>query len=113
MANSLFIVPEDSPFNVQVTGNSPSSVLVSWTPPSTSNGIITSYKLYVDHNDGSPMSVIQSSSNSTNYTVTSLDPYQAISVHISATTSAGEGPASETVTGRSRELGTLNSLVET
>lgn len=98
------IVPEDAPTIAQVAGNSPSSVLVSWSPPSTPNGIITSYIIYINYNDGSPVVMIQSNSDSTNYTVAGLQPYQLVSIMISASTAAGEGPVSEIVSGRAREL---------
>ena len=104
--NCLFVydtVPDDAPANVRVTGTSPSSVLVRWMPPSIPNGIITGYTLYINYTDGSPVAVIQSSS--TDYTVNGLQPYQLISVRLSASTSAGEGPSSDVVMGRATEMG--------
>jgi hypothetical protein len=96
---------EDSPDSVQVVGSSSSSVLVSWTPPSTPNGAILTYTLYISFSEGSPVTRIQSGAAATNYTVMNLEPYQLVSVMISASTAAGEGPASEPATGRARELG--------
>lgn len=103
----MITVPEDAPANVRVTGSSPSSVFVTWIPPSAQNGIISSYSLYINFTDGSPVVIRQSNSASTNYTVTSLQPYQLVTVQISASTEAGEGPASEVVPGRAREQGML------
>ena len=97
------IAPEDATANVRVTGTSPSSVFVSWIPPLTPNGDIIRYTLYVNYSDGSPVAVMQSNSASTNFTVSGLQPYQRVSVMISASTTAGEGPTSETVSGRTRE----------
>ena len=91
--------------NVQIAGSSPSSVLVTWIMPSTPNGIITSYSLYVNYSDGSPISVLQSNASTTNYTITNLQPYQLVIVQISASTAAGEGPLSEPAMGRAREYG--------
>jgi len=106
----VFIVaPEDAPFGVQVEGNSPSSVLVSWNAPLTPNGAITSYTLYINYTDMSPAAVIRSNSELTSYTVTDLQPYQMVSVRVSASTVAGEGPASDSATGRARELGMTSS----
>ena len=100
-------VPEDAPANVRVVGSSPSSVFISWVPPTTPNGIITTYNLYISYGDGSPSVTMQSNAASTNYTVTGLQPYQLVSAKISASNSAGEGPMSDSATGRVRELGML------
>ena len=105
MSQSINAAPEDAPVSVQVTGNTPSSVLVSWTPPSTPNGVVMTYNLYINYSDGSPIARIQSSASNTYYTVMDLEPYQLVSVAISASTTAGEGPVSGSVTGRAQELG--------
>lgn len=98
--------PDDAPFNVQVEGNSASSVLVSWNPPPTPNGNIINYTLYINYTDSSPVMVMYTNSDSTSYTVTGLHPYQMVSVRISASTTAGEGPIGDLSFGRARELGT-------
>ena len=101
-------MPEDAP-DVRVSRTSPlstpSSVLVRWIAPSTPNGVITSYTLYINFTDGSPIAVRQTASSAVNYTVTGLQPYQEVSVQVSASTSSGEGPLSETLSGRATELG--------
>lgn len=99
--------PEDAPFNVRIEGNTPSSVLVSWSAPLTPNGIITSYTLYINYTDTSAVEVMRSNSASTSYTVMGLEPYQQVSVRVSASTAAGEGPTSEAAIGRAREQGML------
>lgn len=53
--------------------------------------------------------MLQSRSSATTYVVTNLQPYQFIIVEISANTSAGEGPKSEPVSGRSTEEGKIIS----
>ena len=103
------LVPDDAPGNVRVSGDTPSSVFVSWIPPSIPNGVITAYNVYINHSDGSPGMLMQSISAATNYTVAGLQPYEQVSVRISASTATGEGPISDTVTGRSRELGACES----
>lgn len=100
------LVPDNAPDNVRVTGSSPSSVLIYWIPPSSPNGLITSYNLYINYTDGSPIAVRQSTT--TNYTVSGLQPYQLVSVRVSASTSTGEGPMSLEVSGRTTELGTFS-----
>ena len=100
-------VPEDAPLDVEAIGRSASSVVVTWAPPSTPNGIITSYTIYINHTDGSPVEIMWSGSSTTSYIVTNLQPYQLIIVKISASTLAGEGPKSESASGRSTEEGNI------
>ena len=69
------------------------------------NGVITSYNLYVNYSDGSPLAVLQAGATTSNYTLSNLQPYQLVTVQVSASTAAGEGPRSEPVMGRSREEG--------
>ena len=99
--------PDDAPLDAEAVGTSSSSVLVTWAPPPTPNGVIISYTLYVNYTDGSPVEIIQSRSSKTSYVVTNLQPYQIIIVEISANTSVGEGPKSEPVSGRSTEEGKI------
>lgn len=101
----LGIVPDDAPFDVEAMGRNPSSVVVTWAPPLTPNGVITSYTIYINYTDGSPVEAVRSESST--YTVTNLQPHQLIFVKISASTSAGEGPKSEPASGRSTEEGKL------
>ena len=100
-------VPGEPPANVLVTGRTPSSVLITWIEPLMPNGVITSYNVYVNYSDGSPVAVLQASATLTNYTLTNLQPYQLVSVQVSASTTAGEGPRSEPVMGRSLEEGDI------
>ena len=69
------------------------------------NGVITNYNVYVNYSDGSPLAVLQAGADASNYTLTNLQPYQLVTVQMSANTTAGEGPRSEPVMGRSREEG--------
>ena len=88
-----------------MAGNAPSSVIVTWVEPTVPNGIITGYILYVNYSDGSPVVVLQSGALPTNYTLINLQPYQLVTVQVSATTAAGEGPRSQPAMGRAREEG--------
>ena len=104
----IYLVPDNAPDNVRVTGSSPSSVFVYWIPPSSPNGLIASYNLYINYTDGSPIAVRQSTT--ANCTVSGLQPYQLVAVRVSASTSAGEGPMSEVVSGRTIELGKFSII---
>ena len=101
------IAPEDAPANVTVVNTSSSSVMVIWTAPSIQNGIIIHYTLYVDYADGSAIVQVNTLSD-TNYTVDGLQPYQLVTVQVSASTAAGEGPLSQPTMGRASEEGTVN-----
>ena len=70
----------------------------------TPNGDIIGYTVYVNYSDGSPISSVQTTSMA-NYTLSNLMSYQLVSVRITARTSAGEGPSSELVEGRTQEEG--------
>ena len=106
----MHAAPGDPPANVLVAGSSPSSVLVTWIEPLISNGIVIHYNVYVNYSDGSPIAVLQSNAAATNYTVTNLQPCQFVTVQVSASTAAGEGPRSEPAMGRSREEGSFCPL---
>lgn len=108
--NYDFAVPEDSPVNVLVVGITASSVLITWIEPTTPHGVVTSYNLYVNYSDGSPITAIQSGASATNYTLTNLQPYQLVTVQVSASTAVGEGPRSQPAIGRAREEGLFSKL---
>ena len=91
-----------------VTNTSSSSVVISWDLPLTPNGEIIRYTVYVNYTNGSSTIPIDSEGIQRNITLGSLQPYQLIEVQVSAYTSAGEGPKSMSVTGRSSEEGKPN-----
>ncbi len=86
-------------------------MLVGWDPPTTPNGVITHYTLYINYTDGSGLFAIQTESSATSFVLTGLQTYQVVIVHLSATTTAGEGPASEQTEGRSAEAGVLHCVL--
>lgn len=67
---------------------------ISWNPPTTPNGVITHYTLYTIE-----VIVVSASDGETTYwySLTGLHPNLLVSVVISASTSAGEGPLSDPV----------------
>ena len=91
-----------SPENVTLT-NSSSQLLVRWTvdPP---NELISSYTIYVTRVEKGNM-LLNYTSTITQFDVPSgdLDPYELVSVSVSASNSAGEGARSLGVRGRKRE----------
>ena len=77
---------------------------VGWSPPRVPNGIITRYTIYVGFEDGS-VDVFYVNGVSTLYNITNLQPYQIISVEISASTSIGEGPRSSIIEVQTAQAG--------
>ena len=101
----LFTAPDTPPVEVSVTTLSSSSVLISWNPPFVPNGEVTHYTLYVTFGEETEPLAFHTASSATVYTINHLQPYQLVSVEISAHTDAGEGPKSATVQGRTSEEG--------
>lgn len=83
---------------------SPYNVSVEWNPPRVPNGIITRYTIYVGFEDGS-VDVLYVNGVSTLYNITNLQPYQIISVEISASTNVGEGPRSSSMEVQTAQAG--------
>ena len=86
-------------------------MLVTWLEPDEPNGVITFYTVYVNESmDGTTEGAV------TMYTITDLQPYQLVTVSVSAHTAIGEGPESIATSVRSMEAGELqlkhiNSIV--
>ena len=83
------------------------SVLVGWQLPTTPNGIVTHYTLYINYTNGTKLFIKVVESQFSLYLIEGLSPYQLIGVRISATTLGGEGPLSSTVYNTTHETGLL------
>ncbi|XP_074481361.1 usherin [Sebastes fasciatus] len=86
---------ESTPENVPaplVTPLSPHALNVSWTPPDTPNGIITSYGLWLDG-----LLILNSSSSPRNFVVERLSPWSRHILRLQACTAqaCGKGPMVE------------------
>ena len=66
---------------------------LSWSPPGQANGVITCYTLTVMFSNSSDPLVVQVEADQLTYNVSGLTPYQTITVSLTASTSAGAGPA--------------------
>ncbi|XP_060696040.1 phosphatidylinositol phosphatase PTPRQ [Hemiscyllium ocellatum] len=88
-------VPDSAPQNITYIFLPPSDVEISFLPPSTPNGIIQFYTLYLGAQNSSDVLII----NSTNLIVivTGLKANERYSLKISASTSKGEGTQSQPV----------------
>ena len=99
----------------------PYSLYVTWDPPTTPNGYITSYNVYcqdsqtmVGSGGGPVMSLLPIPSTFTtstadgdtlNATVTGLTPFSSYGCYVSANTSIGEGDSSDPVFQTTDEFG--------
>ena len=88
------LAPDSPPQDLSLDSSTSTSLTVSWSPPAQPNGLITHYTLYADYGDGSTATPTTMDSM---FTISSLKPYQTVSVQVSASTSVGEGPRTETV----------------
>ena len=95
-----------APDNITLT--SFSRLLVTWTtdPP---NGLISTYTIYVTRVEMGNATLTYTSTDSQFYIPSGdLDPYELVSISVSASNSAGEGGRSLPVRGRTREERTLS-----
>ena len=99
----IFTAPGSPPLNISLIPQSPYTITITWLPPAQPNGYITQYTIRINYMNTTVMSV-NVSVPSTQYTVTGLSPYQSIVVQVSAWT-IGEGPISESVSGRTLQTG--------
>ena len=97
-----FAAPDSPPTAVAVGAESPYEVRVTWSPPTTPNGIITQYRLSATLN-GSPLPSIIVPRDDLTRVIDGLTPFGIVTVMISASTIVGEGPSSPTVTLRTLE----------
>ena len=100
----------DSPENVTLTTTS-SPLRVTWTidPP---DGRVSSYTIYVTRLERGNTVVNYTSIDTQllQFDVSNLDPYELVEVSVSASNSAGEGPRSPGVRGRTREERKLRNV---
>ncbi|XP_064407145.1 uncharacterized protein LOC135351979 isoform X2 [Halichondria panicea] len=88
------------------------TLTLSWDPPAEPNGVIITYTLYVDYLNGTITNIPTPSAS---FLLSPLSPYQTISVQVSASTSVGEGPRTNstrftTAEAKSGPVGDLNVL---
>ena len=92
-----------SPENVTLTTGS-SRLQVTWTidPP---DGQVSNYTIYVTRLERGNTVINYTSTNTQllQYDILNLDPYELVEVSVSASNSAGEGPRSPGVRGRTTE----------
>ena len=99
-----------APENVTLTTSS-SRLRVTWTidPP---DGLVSNYTIYVTRLERGSTVVNYTSTDTQllQFDIPNLDPYEQVEVSVSASNSAGEGPRSPGVRGRTREECKLRNM---
>ena len=99
-----------SPESVILT-NTFSPLRVTWTidPP---DGLVSNYTIYVTRLERGSTVVNYTSTDTQllQFDIPNLDPYELVEVSVSASNSAGEGPSSPGVRGRTREERKLRNV---
>ena len=85
-----------------------SDLQVQWTPHPLQR-IVSDYTVYITRMNGSEMSEVTTGRVS-EYTVTSLNPFELVMMQVSANNDGGEGPRSEGVEGRTNEARKINTV---
>ena len=110
----LLLTVPSSPENVTLVTltTSSSRLRVTWTidPP---DGLVSNYTIYVTRLERGSTVVIYTSTNTQllQFDIPNLDPYELVEVSVSASNSAGEGPRSPGVRGRTREERKLRMIL--
>ena len=101
------------PLSATVADKTSTTLLVTWLPPATPNGVLTSYEVYykgvssvnpVPASFYQPLSVTVSAPN-TSLVLSGLFPYSNYTITVRAFTSAGPGEVSEEIEDRTEEDG--------
>lgn len=90
---------------INVVSASTTSVRIEWKSPSVTNGVVTSYTLYIStmYSDQNH-SFVRMVGPTYQYLLMDLSPYQLVDVRILATTGGGNGPLSQHVYGRTNSM---------
>ena len=103
--SSVFVLytlagPGSVPTNISLSNKSSEHIELTWSPPELKYGEIIFYNLSVNFHNGTSNNTI---ANANCLSISPLDPYQRVTVRISATNSAGQGPYSDPFNVRTNE----------
>ena len=101
--NYVFAVPT-APQNFMLEVISPRELRASWDSPDPTNGLITNYTIRCSSFNALPF-LATVMENVTSFILSRLSPFTNYSCNVSASTSAGEGPSSESMTAQTDEDG--------
>lgn len=114
--------------NILTIDGDPYSLNVTWDPPTTPNGYITSYTIYCEEyfyvgsgsglglnplpfNEPLPIFISNVPGNELYVRVTDLAPFTIYECYVSANTSVGEGNVSASVIQTTDEFGKVNVVI--
>ena len=100
----ITLVPGSPPLHVDIYDINAYTIGMSWQPPAVPNGVVINYTLYFNFDNGTNDTETVDGSDS-EFILEELNPHQEVSVRISASTSIGEGPLSDSQTVRTHEAG--------
>ena len=85
---------------LETVAMSPNQLRASWVVPDPTNGLITNYTIRCNSSNTQPFMTME-----TSFVIGDLRPFTYYSCNVSATTSAGEGPSSDSRTALTAEDG--------
>ena len=87
--------PSGYPLQVAGSSTSPTTILLTWSPPSMSdhNGVLTGYVIQATEID-TQLTIQHATSVANNFTISSLNPFSNYLCTVAAKTSVGLGPFS-------------------
>ena len=87
--------PSGHPLQVAGSSMSPTTILLTWSPPSMSdhNGVLTGYVIQATEID-TQLTIQHTTSVANNFTISSLNPFSNYLCTVAAKTSVGLGPFS-------------------
>ena len=101
-----FLTVPSAPAWIIVANFSSHALLIEWSPPSSPNGVVTAYTIYINYNNGTSEVEREMDPSVASYLLEGLSPFQLVGVQMTANTSVGEGPRSNITDGRTNPTGT-------
>lgn len=96
--------PASPPTNLQLKTAALHELVVEWSPPAASNGVITGYRLFYDTEDSDEYKEVELPDTTQHFKAICLDPGVTYRFQVLAFTEAGDGPHTDIV-----EVQTLES----
>ena len=92
-------------FTLETIPSSPMQLRAFWVVPDPTNGMIINYTIRCNSSNTQPSLMRMVESSMTSLVLEGLSPFTAYSCRVSATTGAGEGPSSNSMTAQTDEDG--------
>ena len=102
----FFTAPNNPPQNISIENDDPYSLTFDFAPPLVPNGVLTAYTFYVRFDNGTSIVIVDRTLTG-RFVLRNLQPYQLVTIEVSANTSAGEGPKSDVDEIRTAQAGII------